>query len=1467
MPGEIELSAIVLAAITDAVFAQLADYLVHEDRLLRWLKLDPARLAFQKGLARAYTTFARQYPDLVAALFDQSFLKIEAVPEIAKLFTRDGHPNPAELARLWAASIAGSWRGRPDDSLLVRAAADFCGWLRAELRAEKVFQPLFDSQALDRLPEMEGKLDAIVQELAQLREQAIKIAASYEQTIQRVSIRGDYNIVGSNNQVIYNQYLLGDTPDDLYVRPDAVFQRVDIDHFAGREWLDARVDEFLQKNRSGVFLLVGEAGVGKTAFLAHLAQERRYLHLFAEQVPGDANVSRAIQSLGAQLVARYRIAGYEEHGVMPQVASSPDFLDRLIRIAAENLNLGEKLVIVCDALDEAGAGTNGNVFGLPKVLPDNVYLILAQRPVYVRLNFDFPPQTEHLEALSRENTGDVLTFLAASARRPVIADQLKARGYTDQDFVRLLAEKCGGVWMYLHYVIREIEAGSRHPLELEKLPAGLAGYYAGYWGDWREGQRGEGRAKWHSLYAPLLGLLAAVQEPASAAQFAAWGGLDEGEIQELLGESWRAYIAEQPGEAGERLYRIYHTSLRDFISHPIDEKSTQPGQDYLVRDLARHTQAAHKKIIAYYRSQCAGDWICLAVQDYPRRYLAYHLAGAGLNEELYALTIRNDAWAAEKFRLEGHHGGYLSDLGAVFGYLKDQPDISNLARAGLCNASIISAGANIGAELLALCVQEKVLPLETALVYAGQKPDFGKRARAYFRIWLGLPEDQKPVYERRILSAALDAAQNIYFARERATSMAELAPHLPSELKEQVMGNALGAARAINDEYSRSRVLAELAPHLPQKLLGEALGAARAIEDEDTRSRALAGLAPYLPPELKEHVVGEALGVARAIKDEFSRSRALAELEPHLPPELKEQVVGEALGVARAIKDEFSRSSALAELAWCLSPELKEQVVTEALTAAKAIEDEYDRSNALKGLAPHLTPGLRGDALKAIRTIKAKDIRSSALVTMVLHLPIELKEQVGEEALMAARAIKDENDRSRALADLMPYLPADMQKKVVDEALAAARAINDEYDRSHAFAKLMRYLPQELLREMLATVRAIEDEDARSRALMGLAPYLLHGLKEQIVGEALTVARRIKNKNSRAIVLTELLQYLSTELREQILCEALTVAREIKDEYSRTNALIGLAPYLPKKLKRQVVKEVLEVAREVKDDDIRSYVLEELVSYLLPEQMGEALAIIRAIKDEYTRSRALAGLAPHLPLELMELVMKEALEAARAIKDEYNRSMALLSTVVNLPKELKEQGVEEALATVRAIKDEGFRYKTLAKMLPCLPHELKEQVMGEVLQAQTIENIDSYSWMVNECVLQLPPKLRGQVMSKALAEARAVENQSLRFVMLTRLVPLLDEIHLADLLNLEILRFGETVGLENIVQHWSNICARNRLDEYQLLHSIIFRLSGTSRSRLLGAIQDLIPVFQRVGGQEALAEITGAILDTARWWP
>jgi WD40 repeat protein len=143
------------SVIAEAVFGYLLRESGLAERARAVLGLDPQRRAFQTALVRAYTAFARHYPEWTASLFDEAFLESEAVvPLLAGLLTRRGRPDPAQLARRFAIHLGHSDPDRWERlSEATRAAADFLNWLEAELADQPALQPLYDSRALERIAE------------------------------------------------------------------------------------------------------------------------------------------------------------------------------------------------------------------------------------------------------------------------------------------------------------------------------------------------------------------------------------------------------------------------------------------------------------------------------------------------------------------------------------------------------------------------------------------------------------------------------------------------------------------------------------------------------------------------------------------------------------------------------------------------------------------------------------------------------------------------------------------------------------------------------------------------------------------------------------------------------------------------------------------------------------------------------------------------------------------------------------------------------------------------------------------------------------------------------------------------------------------------------------------------------------------------------------------------------------------
>jgi len=884
-------------------------------------------------------------------------------------------------------------------------------------------------------------------------------------------------VQGNHNRVFAGGY---ERLRDAYISPRDVFQRVKLDRFTGRDWLIAKVDDFLRDHDWGYFILEAEAGLGKTAFLAHLVEKRDFIHLFAEQARGQEGVAHGLKSLAAQLILAWGLQPYSADDVLPGAAVRPDFLSSLLHEAAQRRDLrrpSERIVLVVDGLDEAGAPPGQNVLGLPRVLPKGVYLLVSHRPVPVALTVEHPKHRERLEAEDDQNLRDMRDYLERAARRPDIARALRGSGYSDEQFVGTLLEKCRGVWIYLHYVVEEIERGRRSPLDLEALPDGVWGYYAEYWrrerGDFPQGQeQNQVRQEWQQTRLPLLSTLGAVREAVPAAFLFELAGIAGGQglPQRLLDESWRAFLAIETGP--ELRYRLYHASLSDFLEGRVSRQPMIEADRVLTDELASATRRAHRRIADRYLAAWGGldrGLPGLAEPEsrrrdeaYGLRHLAAHLEGGGCASDLHQL-LRLE-------RCSVHH--VLDPRHGLLGWFDRRLGRPRKQR-----------------------VQQHEPVWFTALDQDGETALFlGDVARA----WHLVEERGGDGQSSRLIG--LQCRYALITASINSLAGSIPIPLLAALVEKGIWQTtkALAYIRQIMDLKARAEALARLAPHLTPDLLRQALEAARAIGDEGARSNALVGLAPYLMPTERDRALRQALEAARAIWGPWARSDALAGLLPRLAGL---GLPGEALEAVWAIRPEGrTRSRTLAGLAPYLTPDLLRQ----ALKAAQAIGDEWARSDALVGLLPRLAElGRPGEALEAVWAIRPETTRSRTLAGLAPYLTPDLLGQ----ALKAVQAIRPEGEQAWALAGLLPRLA---ELGCPGEALEAARAIGDEEARSNALARLaprLRELPPEILYRLWEeTLRVLVTRTRRDLLsdLEALAPVLMALGGGEAVAETIT---------------------------------------------------------------------------------------------------------------------------------------------------------------------------------------------------------------------------------------------------------------------------------------------------------------------------------------------------------------------------
>jgi hypothetical protein len=1149
--------------------------------------------------------------------------------------------------------------------------------------------------------------------------------------------------------------------------PRSVFAAIGLGNFTGRDWLVAEVDEFMVSAPCGYVFIEAGAGLGKTAFAAFLVKTRGYLSHFARYAEGGS-VPVALGNLAAQLIAQFGLDDQAPGGMLPVWAQTPGGFESLLAAAAEAAGHRSPVVLVADGLDEAEAPDGALPFGLPLMLPEGVFVIGTYRTGHAPRRPDAPSRVVPIGRDDPRNRRDIGEFLAAAAEEAVLAARLAEAGADGGAFAAVLAERCGGVWVYLRYVLDELRIGLRRPDEVSTLPAGLRNYYADQVRRWQQDP------DWRIVTLPLLATLGAAGEALPAASLARLaGGLDLAAVQRRCNLQLRPMLAvtRQATPGAVLQYEIYHSSFRELLSgFPGDQPSPpddlQPFELLAVADeLGQATIAAHSRIcdayLRYFGGLDAGLSLLVSDPDatsvdgsYPLRHLARHLSNAGRVGDLHLLLAAEhrahrdhlaNTWFAAHDRADSIVS-YLADLSFAWTQTatatdddlhrgRTAPALGTEMRYALMAASVASTAGKIPASLLEQLVSSGVWSFRRGLDHARGLVDPSSRLEALLAVYRYLNAEDQPA----VLAQALDTATVITDGKSRAGALARLAPHLPPDL----LAQALTTATTITNDQYRAAALTGLAPHLPPDLLAQALTTATTITNDQYRALALTRLAPHLPPDL----LAQALAGATAVSKPYYRGQALNRLAAHLPPADRPALLNQALAAAFATTDTLDKARALIELVPHFLAIGQSAVLDRMLALATAIPDDIYRAEALAVLAPHLPPDLLAQALTEATTMSNPYYRAEALAGLAPYLPPDLLTQ----ALTAVTAITIDHYGIRTLAGLAPHLPSDL----LTQALTTAIAIPSSYDRAEALAGLAPHLTPDLLAQALAA--AIADiQDSGSRALTGLAPYL----PPDLLAQALTAAATITNPHFRTRALTELAPHLPRADQPATLAQALAAANVIGSHQDRIKALTRLAPHLPAADRPAVVADLLDAATAPADGFACVLALTALARHLPPGDqpavLAQALDAANRITSAEYRTRALTRLVPHLPPDDRPAVLAQVLDAANRITDSQFGSV-LAEVAQYLPADL----LTRALAAVTANQTS---FHSLGQLAPYLPAEL----LARALTAAIAYN---HPYTLAEALTGLAPYLPADLLAQGLTEARAITYSLYRVRALAGLAP------------------------------------------------------------------------------------------------
>ena len=1177
----------------------------------------------------------------------------------------------------------------------------------------------------------------------------------------------------------HNKFFSGDYESlrDAYIEPWSVFDRVDLSDFVQRPWLLEEVDTFLKQERSGYLIIEAPAGLGKTAFIAWLARERGYVHHFAELAPGLDGVGRTLRSLAAQLVLAYHLSAYEAEGLLPSAASYPDFLYKLLKQAANTQEKGEKVVLVIDALDEAGTPHYQNVLGLPKVLPPGVFIVATQRPVSLMLEVDTgetPRRSVPLRAESSENLDDMRRYLSRATGWDEIRNALRLNHRTSDWFVRTLLDKAAGMWMYLHFVIQEIRRGERSLPKLDDLPSGLHQYYARHWSQWRN----ENEQEWGQVYLPIIGILAAAQQAVSA-EFVRECGQVKREVLEVrrcLGEKWRPFVAVE-GSREQPRYRFNHATLREFFSGQIERKKLTVTEAEFVNEMANATCQAHQKIIEYFFSRWNGLDTGLSgishlshlddIDSYGLGHLATHLEEAKRADELHRLlqivrvqqeqvfprrsrlwrlltwalgksscstvnrkllvwyTVRSHAGEVTDFLNDVDRAWKIADTARERGPNEGIAAIGLQVRYALLTASVRSLATCIPPTLLAALVKERVWKPSQALAYAIHHPDKTEESRLLLRLAPAIAELGYP-------AEALTAIKRITHGRWQSQALSAMAPHAADvwpallDRAELLITIPINHLTGLREETNRDLVKGEQA---------------------SLRADVLAGLIPHLP----ENLLSKACDVVRSAESPLDQVFLFAELLPVLPRDQFQAVFAEAIELARSVDDRFERILGLLKMWPYVSNEEKRGISRMAGDFASTAANQNDRKTVLINLIPLLaeveSPQV---ALDKILSLGSERILE-AFTALIPRLP----ESFLSIALEAVSKIENGRARGATLMALAPRLSQPLLHKAVFQAMELSL---QQYpligDRTTTLLKLGRYISDNDLRQTILECVTAGIQSLKKVDLWGgpkLPETLVHMAELGWVNEALQEVNRISNTKDRVEARAALISYVDTSKRGPALREMLKEVQHIEDSERQQGAIAALS------IASSYPQRTLDIARRINNTELLSVLAKRLAKAGYSREALTASAMLpeSSWDEERSRPKTLAAIAPDLSAQFL----REASKMAWAIKDELPRFTAIAALIPRIPETDKGAIADKAILEARAITDKRLRAEIFVVLSPFLSESLLRETLTSVWShlQKTVQA---------RALISLAPHMREELLRENLTLVRTIEDDDCRATVL-----------------------------------------------------------------------------------------------------
>ncbi len=337
--------------------------------------------------------------------------------------------------------------------------------------------------------------------------------------------------------------------------------------FVGREWLREMVIRWAQDNTvpCRMFVLLGEAGTGKTAFVRHLACDKelvRSVHVCRYDRSSTRSVQDTLRDL-SYVLAQNNDRYYRklENKPLEEIKTmQPDALFEFLFLDPMK-DETEKYLLIIDGLDELYEDSGFQP--LLRLFREyacevnrNVSFLLTGRPDAELLRLlgtvGSAAQGNRAYLTGPENEEDLKTY---------IARKLETLGVDDPALSKKLFDACDGCFEYLALLFREAEHEGLALTAQTPMPRGLFARYTQYLDRRMETADQKKLTKPQRL---LLAVLAAAQAPMPLSLLADAADVDEDDISDEL-QVFGSLVRRQ-----DRHVTLFSKRLRDYLICPPD---------------------------------------------------------------------------------------------------------------------------------------------------------------------------------------------------------------------------------------------------------------------------------------------------------------------------------------------------------------------------------------------------------------------------------------------------------------------------------------------------------------------------------------------------------------------------------------------------------------------------------------------------------------------------------------------------------------------------------------------------------------------------------------------------------------------------------------------------------------------------------------------------------------------------------